>query len=105
MTIRFVAARNKTIYNPVITRSMYASASMLATNDNGLDAANDDSLLAGALHHFAKHGLSAAQRARDEALTAHAAGDEESYNSWLSVCRMFDWRMADAVATRTATGT
>ena len=68
-----------------------------AANDNVLGLCNDK-LLKAALRHFAKHGLSAAERARELAEDAFFAGDRENYRWWLSICRTLDRRMAEAVS-------
>jgi hypothetical protein len=62
-----------------------------------MQAANDQLLLAEALRHFARHGLSAAAHARANAKAARAADDEEGYRWWISICRQLDRRMAEAL--------
>ena len=64
--------------------------------------ANPDPVVIEALRHFARHGLCAAQRARDNAVAAHRSGDLAGYDWWLCVCRTLDRRMADALVNRTA---
>ncbi len=105
MTIRFAPARNRKWYVPTHTRKASRSIPLLPANDNALEAANDDALLTEALRHFAEHGLCAAERARDKACDAHKAGDGETFDWWLSVCRMLDRRMADAIVARTSLAT
>ncbi|WP_404482239.1 hypothetical protein [Novosphingobium sp. BL-52-GroH] len=113
MTIRFAAAWGGT--TPAIARSLCLSAPLGAVNDNHPHArpllrsvsdaqdapdAEDDTALAAALMHFARHGLSAATRARAEAEAAHASGDTLASARWLEICRRLDRRMADATARR-----
>ncbi|WP_159981857.1 MULTISPECIES: hypothetical protein [unclassified Novosphingobium] len=116
MTIRFAAAWGGT--TPAIARSLCLSAPLGAVNDNtrrsgpplrtvssdmasAVDAnlAESEAALAAALMHFARHGLSAATRARTEAETAHASGNVKASAHWLEICRQLDRRMA-AAATR-----
>ncbi|MEJ5978335.1 hypothetical protein WG901_16905 [Novosphingobium sp. PS1R-30] len=75
------------------------AALLPAANDN-VRTPNDDRMLRAALHHFAAHGLGAAEAARENAETAFFAGDREQYRWWLGICRMLDRRMADAVRVR-----
>lgn len=62
--------------------------------------ANDDGEIVGtahvnaALRHFAKHGIAAAQHAREQAINAGRAGDRQSFDWWLQICRALDRRMA-----------
>ena len=95
MTIRFAAANPE--HNPLIARVLDAPLRLRAANDNGQGVCSDQ-LLKAALRHFAQHGLSAADHARELAEEAFFAGDREQYGWWLSICRTLDRRMADAVA-------
>ena len=97
MTIRFAAAYRGG--NPVIARALRPALLLRHANDNARNPA-DGRVLKAALRHFAEHGLSAAERARENAETAFFAGDSEGYRWWLSICRTLDRRMADAVAAR-----
>ena len=97
MTIRFAAADRGG--NPVIARVLCPALVLHPANDNTRNVA-DTRLIKAALRHFAAHGLSAAERARDNAESAFFAGDSESYRWWLAICRTLDRRMADAVAAR-----
>lgn len=64
-------------------------------NDNEIaQGAPDQRVLNAALRYFAQHGLSAAQLARKEAERAFFAGDRESYQWWLGICRTLDRRLA-----------
>jgi hypothetical protein len=110
MTIRFAAAWGGT--TPAIARSLCLGAPLGAVNDNeprirpllrtvtSPVPAADDAMLAAALMHFARHGLSAASRARAEAEAAHASGDATASRRWLEICAQLDRRMADAAARR-----
>ncbi len=72
--------------------------------------ANDDGDIPGAAHvnaalrHFAKHGISAAQHAREQAITAGRAGDRQSFEWWLEICRALDRRMARGIDQAGRTG-
>lgn len=63
-------------------------------------AANDDGSIFGrshlqaALRHFAQHGLSAAQHAREQAIAAGRKGDRQTFEWWLEICRALDRGMA-----------
>ena len=123
MTIRFSAAYGGK--SPAIVRALCPSAPLGAVNDNGcgpilggsarraiaayseqmhlpMQAANDQRMLTEALRHFARHGLSAAAHARENAEAAKAASDEEACRWWISICRQLDRRMADALARKIA---
>lgn len=100
MTVHFAAARSIT-HSP-LARAMVRKAVGRAANDND-GAANDDRLLHAALRHFAEHGLGAAQEARQQAEKAFFAGDRQSYDWWLGVCRTLDKRMANRIERETGT--
>ena len=99
MTIRFAAAASR--HQRIIGRVFRARLRLAAANDNGGTAVHDR-ILVDALRLFARHGLHAAAHARDEAASAHEAGDAERRERWLAVCRTLDRRMAARLATRTA---
>ena len=103
MTIRFSPARDRNAVVRAVTRVRAKPTLMDAANDDG-DQANDETLLGEALLHFALHGLGAAERARDLAVDAGRTGDHEARDHWLSVCRMFDRRMARAFAAESDIG-
>jgi len=105
MTIRFAAARDRNKIRQVISLSRPGTPVPLSANDNGYEAANDDAALTEALKHFATHGVSAARRASDKAMTAHKSGDSEEFDWWLSVCRVLDRRLADTVAVKASLAT
>lgn len=106
MTIRFAAAMNGTM--PAIAGALCIGAPLDAANDNARPARSRpvaatcamDAGIAEALMHFARHGLSAADRARVEAEAAHGRGDLVARTRWLGICRHLDRRMAAAVARR-----
>lgn len=96
MTIRFSAAKGG---RRSLDRFFGTQISSFAAND-GAATAESDALLRAALKHFARHGLSAADAAREEAENAFFCGDREAYDHWLGICRLLDARMAGAVAAR-----
>jgi hypothetical protein len=96
MSIRFAAAR------PIGCRptacARVARVSLGAANDNGLgQVAGSNRLLKAALRHFAEHGLSVAEQARNNAEQAFFAGQTEEYRWWLAICSALDRRMAAAI--------
>lgn len=95
MTVHFAAARDAAI-SP-IARALITGPAPRAANDNRLTSENNH-LLHSALRHFAQHGLGAAQEARKQAERAFFAGERDSYDWWLSVCRTLDRRMAEEIA-------
>lgn len=100
MTLHFAAARSVT--RSPVARALSRRAVARAVNDNGEEAAirDGDRMLGAALRHFAEHGLGAAREARKLALDAAAAGDAQSYEWWLGICRTLDRRMAAEVERR-----
>jgi hypothetical protein len=72
-------------------------ACRLPANDNGADRTSD-AMLHAALRHFAEHGLAAAQSARRQAEAAFFAGDRQTYQWWLEICRALDRRLASELA-------
>lgn len=101
MTVRFVPARRRIPSIGMVRRNMTTGRVWTAANDNGnlLQAANDDALLADTLRHFGSHGLNSAQEAANRARAARGQGDESAYAHWLSICSMFDHRLAEATRT------
>jgi len=91
MTVHFAAAR--TAAGSPLARALRQRRPVWAANDND-EPQVDDQLLRASLKHFAEHGLRAAQEAKQKAEEAFFAGDRESYQWWLGVCRMLDRRMA-----------
>lgn len=57
----------------------------------------DNLHLRAALKHFAQHGLAAADHARQQAVAAADAGDRQSFEWWLEICRALDRRMAHRI--------
>ncbi len=91
MTVHFAAAR--TGASSPVARILGRRRFLSAANDN-CGQNGDDQLLRASLRHFAEHGLRAAEEARKHAEQAFFAGDRESYQWWLGICRMLDRRMA-----------
>lgn len=97
MTIRFAPARRSEC--AIVGRTLGFALPLRAVNDNVAGKA-PDKLMSEALRHFARHGLCAAERAREAAEAAFFAGDNDGYRQWLAICRLLDRRMAEAVAIR-----
>lgn len=95
MTIHFAAAQTKDI-SP-LARWLTANVPLNAANDNGAGIGGDRVLKA-ALRHFAAHGLSAAERARENAEQAFFSGQREEYHLWIAICTALDRRMSAAYA-------
>jgi len=91
MTVHFAAAR--TAAGSPLARALQRRSPVTAANDNG-QLHSDDQLLRASLKHFAAHGLRAAEEARQLAENAFFAGDRETYQWWLGICRTLDRRMA-----------
>jgi len=92
MSIRFAAPRSAR--NP-LRRIAPVRLARRPANDNANDKPADiDAQLHDALRHFARHGLAAAQEARDLAQDAAARGDEAGFDHWRSICSTLDRRMA-----------
>ena len=94
MTIRFTAAFRGE--NPVVSRAFQASVHLEAANDN-YNGISSDKLMRATLRHFARHGISAAKRAKENAENAWLMEDFEGYTFWLEVCRALDRRMANGL--------
>ena len=101
MTVYFAAARSAAA-SPV-ARILSPRRNPAAANDNR-DIGEHDRVLSATLRHFAKHGLRAAEEARNEAEAAFFAGDRENYDLWLGICRMLDKRMALDIQNETNLG-
>lgn len=99
MTIRFASASiaSAAFVSPEYSRRLRARAA----NDNLMPRdVTHDILLRDALKHFARHGLRAAEVARQNAERAFFAGDRPAYRHWLEICRALDRRMALACHAR-----
>lgn len=100
MPVHFAAACSN--HYRAFLRLRSARMSLNAANDNAIGIGGKDvggeRLLRAALRHFAEHGLSAAERARDNAETAFFAGDSDQYRWWMAICTTLDRRMPAAVA-------
>lgn len=90
MPIKFAApaAKLRSRMSPDHVRAI----SPIHANDNG-DMVGETHMHA-ALRHFAKHGLAAAQHAREQAVAAARAGDRQTFEWWLEICRALDRPMA-----------
>jgi hypothetical protein len=97
MTIHFAAARTTDV--SALVKVLTASVPLNAANDNGAGIGGNVTLKA-ALHHFAEHGLAAAEVARDNAEDALCAGQHSEYRRWMSICAALDRRMAGAASFR-----
>lgn len=95
MTIRFVAAESPTGSRRLSKHQVRATISAPA-NDNGAHV-QLDTMLHAALQQFAQHGIGAAAHARNQAERAFFAGDRETYQWWLDICRTLDRRLADSL--------
>lgn len=101
MTVHFAAARNPA--SSPLARALSRRAIGVVANDNGNEFASDQMLHA-ALRHFATHGLKAASEAKRQAEQAFFAGDRESYDWWLGICRTLDRRLAAKMQVATPPG-
>ena len=72
----------------------------LPANDNGSDRTTTDALLHAALRGGKAVLGEVAQRARKQAEAAFFAGDRQSYQWWLEICRTLDRRMASELDAR-----
>lgn len=102
MTLHFAAARTST--RSPLARAFTRRAIARAANDNSGSGDNKghDVMLHSALRHFAQHGMGAAREARSQAEQAFFAGDRQSYDWWLGICRTLDRRMAEELHRRRA---
>jgi len=94
MTVRFAPARRRNPFMAVVRRNLSSARVWTAANDNLPRAANDEALLAETLRHFGAYGLRAAEQAAERARAAHDEGNEAAVTRWLSICAMFDARLA-----------
>ncbi|MGB3165894.1 MAG: hypothetical protein WBA68_03865 [Alteraurantiacibacter sp.] len=90
MSIRFAAPTGRIAAR--MSRERVRAFLPMAANDDG--AVVGQTLMRGALNHFAKHGLHAAQHAREQAIKAGRAGDRQTFEWWLEICRALDRSMA-----------
>lgn len=97
MTIRFAGARTRGNCPSHAWRCR--SAPLCAANDN-TRTFGDNAALVSALRHFADHGLASAEQAGAYATAARHHDDPAACQHWLAVCRQFDRRLADRLATR-----
>ena len=99
MTIRFAAARPAR--SSALARALGTPEWRMAANDNTAGLSHDQ-MLRDALEFFARHGLGAAERARENAESAFFENRRDEYRLWLNICRTLDRRMAATVAALTA---
>lgn len=93
MTIHFAAAKRRPGSRRLLSGALARAALSPAANDN-FAPVQSDSMLHAALKQFARHGIGAAAHARTQAERAFFAGDRETYQWWLGVCRTLDRRLA-----------
>jgi hypothetical protein len=95
MPLHFAASRSG--QDAILARIFGHRVEVQAANDNGRpmgELMGDPQVLRATLLHFARYGLSAADAARDEAVAAFGANDEDAGRRWLAICRQLDRRMA-----------
>ena len=97
MTIYFAAARTHT--QAAVARALSPKVQLAHANDNGRSLTGNP-IMRAALALFAEHGLGAAHLACEKAQAAALDGNDRDCRHWLSVCRMFDRRLADGWASR-----
>jgi len=102
MTIHFAAARPAC--SPFVGRGEQHASLRHPANDNGIGLGHDVSLR-DTLKHFARFGLGAAEAARREAERAFFAGDRQTYEHWLGICRALDRRLAASLHQRVEAAT
>ncbi len=94
MPIRFAASLKRAQCR--MPRHMARAQRFRPANDNRGKQVQSTHLHA-ALRHFAEHGLAAADHARQQALAASNAGDRQTFEWWLEICRALDRRMAHRI--------
>ena len=97
MSIRFAAAAASSPLSARMPRERVRDYRPLAANDDRLPVSQTH--MHAALKHFAEHGLAAADHARHQALKAARAGDRQTFDWWLEICRALDRRMAKKAGT------
>lgn len=91
MTIHFAAAvsrRPRTRLSPVELRS----ALRTPANDNW-QTTSGDAIHHAALRQITRHGIGAAENARQQAERAFFKGDHDTYQWWLGICRELDRKL------------
>lgn len=94
MSIRFAAPASSIAHR--MPAEHVRAIRLLPANDDTGRAVREPHLHA-ALRHFAKHGLAAAQHAREQAIAAARANDRQTFEWWLEICRALDRRMARGI--------
>ena len=97
MTICFAAARSAD--HSSLVNVFAVRLPLSAANDNASGIAGN-AILKAALRHFAEHGLSAAEAAREKAQKAFFAGNRAEYRRWLEICAALDRRLAKVATAR-----
>lgn len=97
MTIYFAAARIDG--HTAVAKALSPKVELSHANDNARSLIANPVMRA-ALALFAEHGLGAARLACEKAEAAAFDGGDRECRHWLSVCRMFDRRLADSWASR-----
>ena len=94
MPIRFAASLKRTSCR--MRREQARALRFRPANDNrGKEVARPH--LHAALRLFARHGMAAADHARQQALAAAEADDRQGFEWWLEICRALDRRMASNI--------
>lgn len=93
MSIRFAAPPSPS--SSRMTPDLVRAIRLLPVNDNGGEIRPTH--LHAALRHFARHGIAAAQHAREQAIAAARADDRQTFEWWLEICRALDRRMASNI--------
>lgn len=96
MSIRFAAAISRCPCRMTEAQALCHARQFRPANDNRAKQVANAHLHA-ALRHFAEHGLAAADHARQQALAAANAGDRQTFEWWLEICRALDRRMAGKI--------
>lgn len=97
MTIYFAAARRRD--HAAIASALSPKVRLSHANDN-TGSTSGNPVTHAALRLFAEHGLGAASHACEKAQAAVTDGNTRECRHWLSVCRMFDRRLANSWASR-----
>ena len=94
MSIRFAARSSQASVR--MTRDRVRALMPVAANDAGHSVG--PAQMREALQQFARHGLGAAEHARTQAMKAANAGDRQTFEWWLEICRALDRPMARRLA-------
>jgi hypothetical protein len=97
MTVHFTAAR--ITGHAAVARALSPKVQLSHANDN-THSLTGNPVMRAALALFARYGLGAARSACEKAEAAAFGGNDHDCRHWLSVCRMFDRRLADSQTLR-----